>query len=75
MTTKIWTKEPSFALAYRGFARETEVLVHLERITPEICRIDCIECEGFGSHLSMHVEGNVERCVECKGTGKVLVTA
>jgi len=61
------------AIVYRGFARNTECEVFLDRITPEIASIDCIECGGLG-WWDFGPPGTEGPCVECKGTGKVFVS-
>ncbi len=33
----------------------------------------CFECEGTGV-WPWHPDGRIERCVDCKGTGKVYVS-
>jgi hypothetical protein len=65
-------------LIWRGFARETEVAVEVEPSGCGAGRIVCRECGGDGDWLKFHPEPELHRegfpCVECKGTGWVLVS-
>ena len=63
------------AIVYRGFKRETEVEVIVTEICPEmgVGQIDCIECEGDGWWGYGPTENECGPCVECKGSGRVLV--
>ena len=61
------------AIVYRGRMRNTPVRVSVRRLTPEIGEIDCIECGGDGRWDYGPTPAECCACVECKGTGKVLV--
>lgn len=63
------------AIVYRGMLRETAVPVLLEMITPEIAKIDCIECGGSGRWDFGPTPETCGPCVDCKGTGKIFVSA
>jgi hypothetical protein len=61
-----------------GFSRETEVVVDVEHLGCGAGRIVCRECGGDGDWLKYHPESELHPegfpCVECKGTGRVLVS-
>jgi hypothetical protein len=63
---------------WRGFSRETEVAVEVEYLGCGAGWIVCPECGGDGDWLKFHPEPALHPegfpCVECKGTGWVLVS-
>jgi len=63
---------------WRGFSRETQVAVDVEDLGCGAGRIVCRECGGDGDGLKCHPEPELHpegfACVECKGTGRVLVS-
>jgi DnaJ-class molecular chaperone len=58
---------------YGDFKRFTAPLavVSLDEVAGEIA---CPDCEGTGDVSQYMPEGHPERCVTCKGTGRVLVS-
>ena len=73
------------AIAYLGFYRETpeEVEVTKDDIKQGYAYVPCFECEGTGiwdyypdNYFDYEKEiptGKYFQCVDCKGTGKVLI--
>lgn len=62
------------AILYVGFYRNTEVPVELnnEDVYNGYKYIECLECEGRG--IWDYVDYiPIENCVNCKGTGKILI--
>ncbi len=65
-------------IAYLGFLRETEVEVHPVDLGAGAGEVPCFECLGTGDWTRFHPEPHLFPdglpCVDCKGTGKVLVS-
>jgi hypothetical protein len=61
-------------VVYCGFARETEVPVAVIDRGCGAGEIDCIECGGTGWWGFGPTEAETGPCVECKGTGRALVS-
>lgn len=63
-------------IAYLGFRRETEIEVEPEDLGCGAGRVTCFECGGDGDWTKFHPEPELGPypCVECKGTGKVLIS-
>ena len=61
-------------VVYRGLKRNTECHVQGTLLTPEIAEIGCIECGGTGWWGVGPTPAECGPCVECKGTGKILVS-
>jgi hypothetical protein len=63
---------------WRGFSRETEIVVDVELLDCGAGLIVCPECGGDGDWRKFHPEPELHpegfACVECKGTGRVLVS-
>lgn len=59
---------------YCGSLRETEVILSVEDLGNGAGRIACLECYGTGLWAFMEPEIPAFPCVECKGTGKILVS-
>lgn len=63
-------------IAYLGFLRTTEVEVEPIDLGAGAGQVACFECGGDGNWTKFHPEpelGPFPR-VECKGTGKILVS-
>lgn len=62
-------------VAYRGFSRETEVECEVEDVGCGAGITECFECGGDGDWTKFHPEPELGPfpCVDCKGTGKVLI--
>ena len=64
--------------AYLGWKRETEVSVSPCDLGCGAGEVACFECGGDGDWTKFHPEPHKlsapMKCVECKGTGKVLVS-
>jgi hypothetical protein len=61
----------------RGFSRETVVMCDVDLSSGVAGQIACIECGGDGDWGKFMPEPVTEPCpcVECKGTGRVWVSA
>jgi len=59
-------------IIWRGLKRETEVEVAGVDRGCGALEVSCPECGGTGA-WPYHPSGVVEMCVECKGTGRILV--
>ena len=61
---------------YYGWKRDREKTVEIEMLSPEIGagRMSCPECEGTGWWGYGPTEAECGLCVDCKGTGKILVS-
>lgn len=57
-----------------GFLRNTEVAVQVEDAGCGAGRIACLECGGSGVWAFMEPEIPAGPCVDCKGTGEILVS-
>ena len=60
-------------IAYRGFLRTTEVVVSPEDLGCGAGRVPCFECGGTGRWGSPP-EVPEDDCVDCKGSGAVLIS-
>lgn len=60
-------------IVYCGFHRTTEVEVEVKDLGLGAGEIDCLECGGDGDWTKYHPENIPTVCVECKGTGKILI--
>lgn len=62
--------------AYLGFLRTTEVECDVEILECGAGRVACFECGGDGDWGKFLPEPTNERypCVQCKGTGKQLIS-
>ncbi len=60
----------------RGQMRESVVMCDVDTSSGVAGVTDCIECGGDGDWTKFHPEPHVGPfpCVECKGTGKILVS-
>ena len=72
-------KKPLAMTAYVGFYRSTEVEVYPIDLGCGAGQIDCLECGGDGDWTKFHPESetlppNSMPCVQCKGTGKQLIS-
>ena len=63
-------------LAYLGFSRDTEVEVVPVRLGCGAGEGDCFECGGTGDWAPFHPDPPPEGlpCVDCKGTGRILIS-
>lgn len=63
-------------IAYLGFTRDTEVEVEPEDLGCGAGRVSCFECGGDGDWTKFHPEPELGpfQCVDCKGTGSVLIS-
>ena len=63
-------------ILYLGFLRTTEVEVFPLDRGCGAGEITCPECEGDGDWTKFHPEPELGpfQCVQCKGTGKILVS-
>lgn len=61
-------------IVYLGTKRETEVEAEIEDLGLGAGRTTCFECEGTGDWTRFHPENMPMQCVDCKGTGLVLVS-
>jgi hypothetical protein len=63
----------------RGFSRSTVVMCEVDLSSGIAGKITCIECGGDGDWKKFHPEPETivgpYPCVECKGTGRVWVSA
>lgn len=63
--------------AYLGFSRMTEVEVEPVDLGCGAGEVPCFECGGEGDWTKFHPEpetlGGPLQCVDCKGTGRVLI--
>jgi hypothetical protein len=63
----------------RGYLRNTPVMCAVDLSSGVTGQIDCIECGGDGDWKKFHPEPETiigpYPCVECKGTGRVWVSA
>lgn len=66
----------STMVAYVGWRRDTEVVCEVESLDGVAGRVPCFECGGDGDWTKFHPEPETGPypCVECKGTGFVLVS-
>lgn len=53
----------------------TELPVHVEQVAPGVGRIVCLECSGDQERYRSYFppEIGVTHCMDCKGTGFVLI--
>lgn len=56
----------------RNFA--TGIEREVRAVAPGVGEIDCMECEGTGWWAFMEPEIPGEPCVQCKGTGRQLIS-
>ncbi|HEY5798465.1 MAG TPA: hypothetical protein VIU82_25970 [Bosea sp. (in: a-proteobacteria)] len=65
-------------IAYLGFSRATEVEVAPIDLGCGAGQVQCFECGGDGDWTKFHPDESLAPkslpCVDCKGTGKVLVS-
>jgi len=63
-------------VAYLGWWRTTEVEVAPVRFGCGAGEVPCFECDGTGDWTPFHPDPPPEGvlCVECKGTGRVLIS-
>lgn len=63
-------------IAYLGFARDTEVECSPRDLGCGAGEVQCFECGGDGDWTKFHPEPETgpHPCVNCKGTGKVLIS-
>lgn len=65
-------------VAYRGWSRDTEVEIAPVDLGCGAGEVTCFECGGDGDWTKFHPEPESLteplRCVDCKGTGKVLIS-
>jgi DnaJ-class molecular chaperone len=63
----------------RGFSRNTAVMCEVDLSSGIAGQISCIECGGDGDWTKFYPEPETLteplHCVECKGTGRVWVSA
>ena len=64
-------------IVYLGTKKETEHECEVEILPCGAGRITCPECGGDGDWTKYHPEpdSGPYQCVDCKGTGKILVSA
>lgn len=60
--------------AYLGFRKTTAVECEVEDLGCGAGRTKCFECGGTGDWTPFHPENVPTVCVECKGSGLVLVS-
>lgn len=62
------------AILYVGWGRETEVEIEVNKCDSELgfTYIKCLECDGSGVWDFIEYIPS-DKCVDCKGTGKVLI--
>lgn len=62
--------------AYLGFLRDTEVSVLPIDLGCGAGQVTCFECGGTGDWTPFHPEpeNGPYSCVDCKGTGKILIS-
>lgn len=61
-------------IGYFGFKRETEIELQPKDLGCGAGQIDCPECEGTGDWARFYPEPVLRMiCVDCKGTGKILI--
>jgi len=61
--------------AYLGWHRTAEVVVDVEILECGAGRCDCFECGGTGNWGPFFPEPlDWSDCVDCKGTGKILIS-
>lgn len=65
-------------IAYLGFLRTTEVEVDPIDLGCGAGQVTCFECGGDGDWTKFHPEPHLFpdglACVDCKGTGKILIS-
>lgn len=61
-------------IVYCGWTRTTEVAMDVEDLGSGAGRTRCLECGGLGVWALMEPEIPASACVDCKGTGKILVS-
>lgn len=65
-------------VAYLGHSRTTEVAVEPSDLGCGAGEIPCFECGGDGDWTKFHPEPKTLseplKCIDCKGTGRVLVS-
>lgn len=61
-------------IAYLGFKRDTKVKVRPVDLGCCAGEVTCFECGGDGDWSKFHPEPDDQRCVCCKGTGKILIS-
>ena len=60
--------------AYLGWYRDTEVSCEIEDCGAGAGKVRCFECGGDGDWTKFHPENEPCICVECKGTGFILIS-
>jgi len=61
-------------VVYRGWKRQTPIVVTIKIVCPGVGKIDCIECKGSGWWGFGPTQTECGPCVECKGAGYVFVS-